>query len=54
MASVIARESKVGESVSHQVKWRPGGGRKAPWQTGKSDDEPSAEVFRDAVNEHKQ
>ncbi|MFD5788670.1 tyrosine-type recombinase/integrase [Streptomyces sp. NPDC127037] len=54
MASVHSRKNKAGEVSSYQVKWRLGGGRDAPWQTEKFDDEPSAEVFRDAVNEHGQ
>lgn len=54
MASVHSRKNKAGEITSYQVKWRLGGGRDAPVQTERFDDEPSAEVFRDAVNEHGQ
>lgn len=50
MASVHARKNKAGEVTSYQVKWRLGGARSAPWQTETFDDEPSAEVFKDAVN----
>ncbi|WP_405759547.1 site-specific integrase [Streptomyces sp. NBC_01420] len=54
MASVHSRKNKAGEITSYQVKWRLGGGREAPVQTERFDDEPSAEVFKDAVNEHQQ
>ncbi|MBK3625449.1 site-specific integrase [Streptomyces sp. MBT49] len=50
MASVVARKNKRGEVTSYQVKWRLGGARTAPWQTEAFEDEPSAVVFRDAVN----
>lgn len=51
MASAHARKNKAGEVTSWQVKWRLGGGRSADWQTESFDDETSAGVFRDAVNE---
>ncbi len=54
MASVVARRNKDGDVTSHQVKWRLGGARGAPWQTEGFDDEDSAGVFRDAVNDNGQ
>jgi integrase len=54
MASVHARKNKAGNVTSWQVKWRLGGGRTAPWQTESFDDEDSAGVFRDAVDENRQ
>ncbi|MFC8332817.1 tyrosine-type recombinase/integrase [Streptomyces olivaceus] len=58
MASVHARKNKAGEVTSHQVKWRLGGGRTAPWQTETfdpdDDGKTAAEVFRTAVNENHQ
>ncbi|MGW6739748.1 tyrosine-type recombinase/integrase [Streptomyces sp. NPDC055025] len=51
MASIHPRENADGEVTSYQVKWRLGGGRGAPWQTEKFDDEDSAGVFKDAVDD---
>ncbi|MET8609701.1 tyrosine-type recombinase/integrase [Streptomyces misionensis] len=55
MASVISRTNKNGEVVSHQVRWRLGGGRTAPWQTerfdGDEEGRKAADVFCGAVNE---
>ncbi|WP_030747703.1 site-specific integrase [Streptomyces sp. NRRL F-5135] len=51
MASVVPRKDKFGQVVSYQVKWRLGGGRTAPWQTERFDDEIAAEVFKGAVTE---
>jgi len=54
MASVHPRKNKHGEVTSHQVKWRLGGGRHAPWQTETFDPDDegkrAADVFKDAVN----
>ncbi|WP_299541989.1 site-specific integrase [uncultured Streptomyces sp.] len=50
MASVVRRKNRAGEITSYQVKWRLGGARAGGWQTETFADEPSAEVFRDAVN----
>ncbi|MCM1964917.1 site-specific integrase [Streptomyces sp. G1] len=49
MAYVAPRKNSSGEITSYQVKWRLGGGRTAPQQVERFKDEPSAEVFRDAV-----
>ncbi|MGW3952566.1 hypothetical protein ACWEKM_16940 [Streptomyces sp. NPDC004752] len=43
-----------GMVASYRAKWRLGGGRTAPRQNERFDDETSAEVFRDAVDEHGQ
>ncbi|WP_432001534.1 tyrosine-type recombinase/integrase [Streptomyces sioyaensis] len=51
MAYVKARQNAQGRITSFQVKWRLGGGRSAPQQVERFDDEESAEVFKDAVNE---
>jgi integrase len=50
MAYITTRKNGAGEVTSHQVKWRLGGARTAPWQTERFDDEDSAKIFRDAVN----
>ncbi|WP_405898120.1 hypothetical protein OG242_11855 [Streptomyces sp. NBC_00727] len=42
MASVHPRKNKAGEITSYQVKWRLGGGREAPVQTERFDDESAA------------
>lgn len=49
MAYVTPRKNAAGEITSYQVKWRLGGGRSTPQQVERFLDEPSAEVFRDAV-----
>ncbi|MHA5049515.1 hypothetical protein [Streptomyces sp. SD15] len=54
MASAHARKSKAGEVTGWPAKWRLGGGRSAPWQTETFDDETSAGVFCDAVNDNAQ
>ncbi|WP_369043411.1 tyrosine-type recombinase/integrase [Streptomyces sp. Midd1] len=51
MASVHPRINKDGVITSYQVKWRLGGARDAPGQTERFDDEVSANVFKDVVNE---
>lgn len=51
MASVQPREGKAGEIVSYHVKWRLGGARSGPWRTERFDDDVSAGVFREAVDE---
>ncbi|MER7814099.1 site-specific integrase [Streptomyces sp. NPDC096153] len=51
MASVHARKNRAGEVTSYQVKWRDGGSRTGANQSETFDDETSAEVFKDAVNE---
>ncbi|MBC9729886.1 site-specific integrase [Streptomyces sp. TRM68367] len=51
MASVVARKNKAGEITSYQVKWRLGGSASADWQTERFDDEDSATVFKEAVDE---
>jgi len=40
--------------TSYQVKWRLGGARTAPWQIERFEEESSAEVFKEAVNENGQ
>jgi integrase len=50
MASVHPRKNKAGEITSWQVKWRLGGGRAGKGQTERFDDEPSAAVFKEAVD----
>ncbi|WP_228976754.1 site-specific integrase [Streptomyces sp. DH12] len=52
MASIVERKNKAGEVTSYQVKWRLGGSRTGDWQTERFDDEDSAKVFRNAVEEH--
>ncbi|GGZ23934.1 hypothetical protein GCM10010387_16500 [Streptomyces inusitatus] len=54
MAYVQGVKNKLGEVTSYRVKWRLGGGRDDPWQGENFQDEPAAEVFRDAVNEANQ
>ncbi|MFJ8798439.1 tyrosine-type recombinase/integrase [Streptomyces sp. NPDC102487] len=51
MASVHPRKNGAGAITSYQVKWRLGGARDGLWQTERFDDEPSATVFKDVVNE---
>ncbi|MFH8577210.1 tyrosine-type recombinase/integrase [Streptomyces zaomyceticus] len=51
MASVVPRRNKAGEITSYQVKWRDGGRASGDWQTERFDDEDSAKVFKDAVDE---
>ncbi|MCX4550529.1 MULTISPECIES: site-specific integrase [unclassified Streptomyces] len=54
MAYIAERKNKAGEVTSYQVKWRLGGARSAPFQTERFDDEPSAEVFKEAVDDNAQ
>ncbi|RPK82607.1 MULTISPECIES: hypothetical protein [Streptomyces] len=54
MASVHPRKNKHGEITSYQVKWRLGGSRGGDPQNERFDDEVSAEVFKNAVDEHGQ
>lgn len=51
MAYVTTRKNAAGAITSWQVKWREGGSRNGPQQSERFDDEPSATVFRDAVND---
>ncbi|MFE4334496.1 holin [Streptomyces sp. NPDC056831] len=51
MASIVPRRNKGGEVLSYQVKWKDGGKRSDGWQCERFDDEGSAKVFRDAVDE---
>ncbi|QIY99426.1 tyrosine-type recombinase/integrase [Streptomyces sp. S1D4-11] len=51
MASVVPRKNKAGKITSYQVKWRDGGSKTGDWQTERFDDEPSATVFKEAVDE---
>lgn len=51
MASVHPRENKAGKVTSYQVKWRLGGARSAPVQTERFNDETSAKVFKEAVDD---
>ncbi|MER6981554.1 tyrosine-type recombinase/integrase [Streptomyces carpinensis] len=51
MASVVRRKNKAGETTSFQVKWRDGGSKTGDWQTERFDDEESANVFKQAVDE---
>lgn len=50
MAYIARRKNKEGVITSFQVKWRAGGSRSGPDQSERFDDEPSAEVFRKAVD----
>ncbi|MEU2487135.1 site-specific integrase [Streptomyces sp. NPDC012617] len=50
MAYIAPRKNKDGEITSYQVKWRLGGARDGLPQNERFDDEPSAEVFKEAVN----
>ncbi|MFE3830851.1 hypothetical protein [Streptomyces sp. NPDC059092] len=54
MAYVAKRKNRLGEFTSYQVKWRLGGSRDGRWQDEWFEDEPSADVFKKAVNEHGQ
>lgn len=54
MAQIVERRNRVGQVTSYQVRWRAGGSRTGAGQSERFDDRPSAEVFRDAVNEHGQ
>lgn len=54
MAYVTPRKNAAGEITSYQVKWRLGGARSAPQQTERFDDEESATVFKEAVDDHGQ
>ncbi|MGW5062694.1 hypothetical protein ACWEQ2_36230 [Streptomyces sp. NPDC004096] len=51
MASVVARKNKAGQVTSYQVRWRDGGAASGDWQTERFDDEESAGVFKNAVDE---
>lgn len=51
MAYVAPRENKHGEITSYQVKWRLGGSRDGDPQNERFDDEDSAEVFKQAVDD---
>jgi integrase len=50
MASVHPRKNNAGDITSWQVKWRLGGRRDGKGQTERFDDEPSAVVFKEAVD----
>ncbi|MEU9033848.1 site-specific integrase [Streptomyces sp. NPDC048352] len=54
MASVVPRKNAAGEVTSYQVKWRDGGSRTGDWQNERFEDEDSAKVFKDSVDEHGQ
>ncbi|MDJ0460435.1 site-specific integrase [Streptomyces sp. H27-C3] len=54
MAYVTPRKNAVGEIASCQVKWRLGGSRSGAQPTERFDDEESAEVFRQAVDDNGQ
>ncbi|MFF2433434.1 hypothetical protein ACFVU4_04555 [Streptomyces sp. NPDC058107] len=51
MASIVPRRNKAGEILSHQVKWKDGGTRSDRRRSERFDDEDSAEVLKDAVDE---
>ncbi|QKW07018.1 site-specific integrase [Streptomyces sp. NA04227] len=51
MAYVQPLKNKHGEVTSYRVKWRAGGARDGDWQGERFDDETSAGVFKDAVDE---
>ncbi|OMI33559.1 hypothetical protein [Streptomyces sparsogenes] len=51
MAYVTPRRNSAGQITSYQVKWNIGGKRAAGQGTELFDDEESAEVFKQAVNE---
>ena len=54
MAYVQKRKNARGEITSYQVRWRDGGGRHGDEQSETFEDEPSAELFKQAVNDHGQ
>ncbi|MFE9319144.1 tyrosine-type recombinase/integrase [Streptomyces albidoflavus] len=51
MAYVKARKNRSGDVTGYMVRWREGGSRAGAAQYEAFEDEPSAEVFRDAVND---
>ncbi|WP_008411412.1 tyrosine-type recombinase/integrase [Streptomyces sp. SM8] len=51
MAYVQARKNRSGDITGYMVRWREGGSRAGAAQYEAFEDEPSAEVFRDAVND---
>ncbi|MGJ5693723.1 tyrosine-type recombinase/integrase, partial [Streptomyces pratensis] len=51
MAYVQARKNRSGDVTGYMVRWREGGSRAGAAQYEAFEDEPSAEVFRDAVND---
>ncbi|MFF4826462.1 hypothetical protein ACFY20_26215 [Streptomyces sp. NPDC001312] len=51
MASVVARKNRAGTVTSYQVRWRDGGSASGAWQSERFDDEDSAGVFKEAVDE---
>ncbi|MEW2568429.1 site-specific integrase [Streptomyces sp. NPDC047070] len=51
MAYVQPLKNKALEITSYRVRWRLGGARDGEWQHERFEDEASAEIFRDAVNE---
>lgn len=51
MASVQPRKNKAGEIVSWRVRWRLGGAREGRFQNETFEDEASAIVFKQAVDE---
>lgn len=51
MAYIAERKNAAGEVTSYQVKWRLGGARSGPFQSERFDDDASAEVFRQAVDD---
>ncbi|MFF7143451.1 tyrosine-type recombinase/integrase [Streptomyces nodosus] len=51
MATVQGRKNRAGEITSYRVKWREGGRRDGDWQSETFDDDTSAGVFCEAVNE---
>lgn len=54
MAYVQALKNKEGAVTSYRVKWRLGGARDGDWQGENFQDEDSAKVFKDAVDEYGQ
>lgn len=54
MAYIARRKNKDGEVSSYQVKWRLGGSRESPFQTERFEDEDSAKVFKQAVDDNGQ
>ncbi|WP_433856750.1 tyrosine-type recombinase/integrase [Streptomyces kronopolitis] len=51
MAYVQALTNKAGQVTSYRVRWRTGGRRDGGSQSERFDDEPSAQVFSDAVDD---
>jgi hypothetical protein len=51
MASIVPRGNQARGIHSYQVRWKDGGTQSDRWQSERFDDEDSAKVFKDAVDE---